>query len=115
MAKKSGMRNKRYTRNGSRPAHSSGGNRTNTDCRFARGARTPARRSEERRVGKECRSRWWPHHLKKQDEGGERIRTHEDHEDRGTDGIYLLCSFSRLRYSPMFFFFKQKTAYEMLP
>src|SRR4051794_41970684 len=23
------------------------------------------RRSEERRVGKECRSRWWPYHLKK--------------------------------------------------
>src|SRR5438445_11395630 len=22
-------------------------------------------RSEERRVGKECRSRWWPHHDKK--------------------------------------------------
>src|SRR5438046_7512762 len=22
-------------------------------------------RSEERRVGKECRSRWWPEHLKK--------------------------------------------------
>src|SRR5690606_40092437 len=31
--------------------------------------RTPGRqsgenRSEERRVGKECRSRWWPHHWK---------------------------------------------------
>src|SRR3712207_7648679 len=25
----------------------------------------PARRSEERRVGKECRSRWSPYHLKK--------------------------------------------------
>src|SRR5256886_11243407 len=24
-------------------------------------------RSEERRVGKECRSRWWPYHLKKKD------------------------------------------------
>src|SRR6266705_4135066 len=24
-------------------------------------------RSEERRVGKECRSRWWPHHLKKKE------------------------------------------------
>src|SRR5207249_10945053 len=23
-------------------------------------------RSEERRVGKECRSRWWPYHLKKE-------------------------------------------------
>src|SRR6266581_6703216 len=28
------------------------------------GART---RSEERRVGKECRSRWWPYHEKKKD------------------------------------------------
>ena len=25
-------------------------------------ARDAARRSEERRVGKECRSRWWPEH-----------------------------------------------------
>src|SRR5205823_10968968 len=25
-------------------------------------------RSEERRVGKECRSRWWPDHLKKKKE-----------------------------------------------
>src|SRR5438445_12729723 len=28
-------------------------------------ARQPASRSEERRVGKECRSRWWRWHLKK--------------------------------------------------
>src|SRR5438477_10440894 len=26
-----------------------------------------ATRSEERRVGKECRSRWWPYHQKKKD------------------------------------------------
>src|SRR6478609_11340945 len=26
---------------------------------------SPAPRSEERRVGKECRSRWWPYHEKK--------------------------------------------------
>src|SRR5262249_60416258 len=26
-------------------------------------------RSEERRVGKECRSRWWPHQSKKKREG----------------------------------------------
>src|SRR2546427_7967646 len=34
----------------------------------ARGGQAPAplgRRSEERRVGKECRSRWSPYHLKK--------------------------------------------------
>src|SRR5438128_7831308 len=28
------------------------------------------RRSEERRVGKECRSRWWPDHYKKKAGGG---------------------------------------------
>src|SRR5438034_10252407 len=27
------------------------------------------RRSEERRVGKECRSRWWPYHEKKKKKG----------------------------------------------
>src|SRR5438270_14004172 len=30
-------------------------------------------RSEERRVGKECRSRWWPNHEKKKKEDQERI------------------------------------------
>src|SRR5215813_14514714 len=29
------------------------------------GVRVPERRSEERRVGKECRSRWSPYHSKK--------------------------------------------------
>src|SRR5687768_18149916 len=29
------------------------------------GRDTDRRRSEERRVGKECRSRWWPDHEKK--------------------------------------------------
>src|SRR3712207_8130524 len=33
--------------------------------RTARRGRKLLRRSEERRVGKECRSRWWPYHLKK--------------------------------------------------
>src|SRR5256885_16839133 len=32
-------------------------------CRVSR--RIHIERSEERRVGKECRSRWWPYHLKK--------------------------------------------------
>src|SRR5439155_20107664 len=31
-------------------------------------------RSEERRVGKECRSRWWPDHLKKKRNYWRRIR-----------------------------------------
>src|SRR5687767_16008539 len=33
-------------------------------CTVRRGAR----RSEERRVGKECRSRWWPYHERKKKE-----------------------------------------------
>src|SRR2546429_9797555 len=39
-------------------------NAASAACRFAVAARTAAR-SEERRVGKECRSRWSPYHLKK--------------------------------------------------
>src|SRR5690349_24964969 len=31
----------------------------------------PRLRSEERRVGKECRSRWWPYQLKKKRRGSE--------------------------------------------
>src|SRR5438105_12663568 len=31
-------------------------------------------RSEERRVGKECRSRWWPYHEKKKKEGDADVR-----------------------------------------
>src|SRR5690348_17365708 len=31
---------------------------------------SPARRSEERRVGKECRSRWAPEHYRKRERGG---------------------------------------------
>src|SRR5438876_12407366 len=31
-----------------------------------------SRRSEERRVGKECRSRWWPDHEKKKNEIAQR-------------------------------------------
>src|SRR5438034_9390110 len=36
--------------------------------RTARASASVAQRSEERRVGKECRARWWPYHEKK--EGG---------------------------------------------
>src|SRR5436189_4856358 len=32
-------------------------------------------RSEERRVGKECRSRWWPYHEKKKKEEWIRMKT----------------------------------------
>src|SRR5438874_7141863 len=36
--------------------------------RRARGRWAPGQRSEERRVGKECRSRWSPYHEKKKKE-----------------------------------------------
>src|SRR5256885_17254689 len=54
-----------YTRGHQRPhgCLSRAGRRT---CWPVRARRRPrARRSEERRVGKECRSRWSPYHLKK--------------------------------------------------
>src|SRR6266508_6477175 len=52
------------------PISQRGGRRARGDARGAVGShvqgqhRRPAG-SEERRVGKECRSRWWPDHLKK--------------------------------------------------
>src|SRR5438093_13405761 len=46
------------------------------ESRRSRGsARPPSKgRSEERRVGKECRSRWWQDQEKKKDNKGERER-----------------------------------------
>src|SRR5438874_13840664 len=41
---------------------------------FVSAANRSALRSEERRVGKECRSRWWPYHLKKKIENDEGAR-----------------------------------------
>src|SRR5882762_11365825 len=39
------------------------GNETTTHANPKKGPfKKPRRRSEERRVGKECRSRWWPYH-----------------------------------------------------
>src|SRR5262245_66019972 len=42
-------------------------------------------RSEERRVGKECRSRWWPYHEKKKErrrkKGRQRTNTRENERD----------------------------------
>src|SRR5687768_18530652 len=38
-------------------------------------------RSEERRVGKECRSRWWPYHEKKKESGmSNRMQSRARHE-----------------------------------
>src|SRR5689334_24993271 len=41
---------------------------TSTIARSRKSARAPNARSEERRVGKECRSRWSPYHEKKNNE-----------------------------------------------
>src|SRR5215510_8166476 len=56
-------------------------------------------RSEERRVGKECRSRWSPRKQKKNKKNSQRLR----HSGRK----FLIRSVWTV------FFFKQKTAYEM--
>src|SRR6266480_7870871 len=42
--------------------------------------RRPAPRSEERRVGKECRSRWSPYHYKKKKEKNKREEVEKDRE-----------------------------------
>src|SRR5438046_8829829 len=40
-------------------------------------------RSEERRVGKECRSRWWPYHEKNNRQHG----VHAEHQDTRQESI----------------------------
>src|SRR5690348_18075611 len=52
---------------GASAARASGGSRGSSTASGRRRAR-----SEERRAGKECRSRWWPHHEKKKKERDER-------------------------------------------
>src|SRR6266536_3217769 len=75
------------------------------------------RRSEERRVGKECRSRWSPYHLKKK-----KILSCYHHQLRLTIYCYhnnIATSMITFSYCSSgcrdiaFFFFKQKTAYEI--
>src|SRR6267378_882273 len=92
-----------------------------------RGIHGGTRRSEERRVGKECKSRWLPYHLKKKvvDE----VRIHfrpgnhvADHRTARLDHDHMACGDlcskiglyrRRLAPYPRLFFFKQKTAYEI--
>src|SRR6266511_3987960 len=87
---------------------------------------TSATRSEERRVGKECRYRWSPYHLKKKSEYNanmiHNLTIHEamtghalqvEHARRFnvlTRVLYVLWSGPLVEF---FFFFKQKTAYEI--
>src|SRR5437764_9674664 len=47
-------------------------------------------RSEERRVGKECRSRWAPHHEKKK----EADKTTQEMNPRHKDATYVTCTSS---------------------
>src|SRR5215472_6749758 len=80
---------------------------TKSVCSIMTTASAP--RSEERRVGKECRCRWWPYHLKNNDRRHDHRLLHlavgpPRHADHQADGG------ARHR---RFFFFKQKTAYEM--
>src|SRR6266446_2959224 len=84
-------------------------------------ANTEMRRSEERRVGKECRSRWWPYHLKKK----RRLILQDSHRpilivyERGRKFAlenhcpYMVFSLERGSVEDFIFFFKQKTAYEI--
>src|ERR1051326_7879061 len=84
------------------------------------------KRSEERRVGKECRSRWSPYHLKKM-EPLVNPRTRGTYLSEGEVGRRVLATGAAERRAPLsnrrrptgphaprlFFFFKQKTAYEI--
>src|SRR5215204_4984448 len=80
---------------------------------------TVARRSEERRVGKECRSRWSPYHYKKKNtsigrngEGQSAVPAGADEAVRShLAPLLLFCVVERDPVSV--FFFKQKTAYEI--
>src|SRR6266446_6043474 len=75
-------------------------------------------RSEERRVGKECRSRWSPYHEKKNkaetvlDEGGLALRVGLVQTLAGAGGGENSGRARAVRCSRVFFF-KQKTAYEV--
>src|SRR5215469_14922938 len=63
-------------------------------------------RSEERRVGKECRSRWSPAHQK---------RNLDPPQPAAASGTVAKrhAIVRRFMYQVFFFFFKQKTAYEI--
>src|SRR5215210_8106408 len=79
-------------------------------------------RSEERRVGKECRSRWSPYHYKKKEvtDGGHGLSdTGKLRSACWRNGCVWLFRYARrvfitsLLAQRVFFFFKQKTAYEV--
>src|SRR6266542_1145366 len=85
-------------------------------------ARVTSPRSEERRVGKECRSRWSPYHSKKK-EGDYVVVFHVRAAASGVPALGVAETQRRTQYcchvreslDRRVFVFKQKTAYEMLP
>src|SRR6266849_3851082 len=74
-------------------------------------------RSEERRVGKECRSRWVPYHQKKKTARGFRHRALHRARHRSHIEDHPAVDIAGGAYDGLdqrsFFFFKQKTAYEV--
>src|SRR5215208_3710957 len=86
-----------------------------------------ASRSEERRVGKECRSRWSPYHQKKKNKPAHSPRhpqlphptprnplpTPAPSISPASSSPRLVSDSAPTPRAPDFFFFKQKTAYEM--
>src|SRR5829696_7479092 len=72
--------------------------------------------SEERRVGKECRSRWSPYHEKKKRLHG--VKAHKralllhNQKEGGAEGAGDVRQRAGHVGGQFFFFFKQKTAYE---
>src|SRR4029077_21292457 len=67
-------------------------------------------RSEERRVGKECRSRWSPYHSKKIRQPASRKWSVQH---GGVSGPIGICAMECVRHESPHSFFKQKTEYEI--
>src|SRR5215204_6996504 len=77
-------------------------------ARTSRTSCRTSRRSEERRVGKECRSRWWTYDQKKKT--GLNIPAGGSLDQWRTPPAGV---FSKEQMLCVLFFFKQKTAYEI--
>src|SRR5215204_4537667 len=75
----------------------------------------PGERSEERRVGKECRSRWSPYHKKQHSipEIAQQLHLSGIIPKIKRDNSAVWSHARDLGQSRRFFFFKQKTAYEI--
>src|SRR5437867_3750635 len=71
-------------------------------------------RSEERRVGKECRARWGPEHYKKKDIEGCCTGVAQPRQSHRCVRVSGQSSMACSVGCCVFFFFKQKTAYEIV-